>query len=88
MDTEDDIDRAQRAKRGTPFLSSTQAAAWLGIAHRRLQRLRAEGEGPIFRIHSRYVQYHVDDLVAWSNEQATRKVRRARSRKARENENG
>jgi hypothetical protein len=32
--------------------------------------LRRDGKGPVFRLHSRFVQYHIDDLDAWSEEQA------------------
>lgn len=75
MDSDDDIARAQRAKRGTPFLNTDQAAAWLGLSRRLLQKLRAKGEGPIFRRHSRFVQYHIDDLASWSRDHATHESR-------------
>jgi DNA-binding transcriptional MerR regulator len=63
---EDDIARAARAKRGSPFLTTEQAAFYLGLSPRKLQALRASGLGPRFRRHSRYVRYHIDDLDAWS----------------------
>lgn len=58
--------RAARAKKGSPFLSTEQAAFYLGLSPRKLQAMRAEGEGPGFRRHSRYVRYHIDDLDDWS----------------------
>jgi hypothetical protein len=64
--TDDENARAQRARRGTPFLNTDQAAAYLGFSRRLLQKLRARGEGPQYRRHSRFVQYHIDDLDAWS----------------------
>ncbi|HTU12139.1 MAG TPA: helix-turn-helix domain-containing protein [Allosphingosinicella sp.] len=67
---EDDIGRAARAKKGSPFLSTEQAAFYLGLSARKLQRLRAEGIGPRFRRHSRYVRYHIDDLDLWSRDSA------------------
>ena len=71
--TSDDLnERVARAKRGSPFLNTDQAAAYLGISGRLLKRLRATGDGPIFRRHSRYVQYHLDDLDAWSRERSAR----------------
>jgi len=70
MDTPDDIERAQRAKRGSPFLNTDQAAAWLKISSRLLKQLRASGQGPVFRRHCRFVQYHIDDLDAWSRAQS------------------
>jgi hypothetical protein len=63
---DDAIARAQRAKKGCPFLSTEQAAFYLGLSARKMQALRREGAGPPFRRHSRYVRYHIDDLEAWS----------------------
>ena len=74
MDNDDTIERANRAKRGSPFLNTDQAAAYLKISSRLLKRLRVKGAGPTFRRHCRFVQYHIDDLDAWSAEQATRTV--------------
>jgi hypothetical protein len=72
MDSEDDIARAIRSKRGSPFLNTEQAAAYLNMSGSLLKRLRRDGKGPTFRRHSRSVRYHVDDLAAWSREHATR----------------
>lgn len=66
MMEDDGIARAARAKKGTPFLTTEQAAFYLGLSARKLQQLRARGEGPIFRRHCRYVRYHIDDLDRWS----------------------
>lgn len=63
---EDDVTRAARAKRGSPFLSTEQAAFYLGLSPRKLQSMRVDGKGPSFRRHGRYVRYHIDDLDAWS----------------------
>ena len=76
MDNPDDIERAQRAKRGSPFLNTDQAAAYLKISSRLLKRLRVGGEGPVFRRHSRFVQYHIDDLDLWSREHSAREIGR------------
>jgi hypothetical protein len=65
---EDAIARASKAKKGSPFLNTEQAAFYLGLSPRRLQELRSAGEGPRFRRHSRYVRYHIDDLDQWSRE--------------------
>lgn len=65
---DDDIARAARAKKGSPFLSTEQAAFYLGLSARKLQTMRASGSGPRFRRHSRYVRYHIDDLDAWSRQ--------------------
>jgi len=76
MDSDDDITRANRAKRGSPFLNTDQAAAYLKLSSRLLKRLRRDGKGPVFRRHSRYVQYHIDDLDAWSDERSARELGR------------
>ncbi|KKC23870.1 helix-turn-helix domain-containing protein [Sphingomonas sp. SRS2] len=65
----DAIDRAERAKRGSPFLNTDQAAHYLGLSRRFLQKLRSKGEGPLHRHHSTMVQYHIDDLQDWSQSQ-------------------
>ena len=63
---EDEVARAARARKGCPFLSTEQAAFYLGLSARKLQAMRGDGTGPRFRRHSRYVRYHIDDLDAWS----------------------
>lgn len=71
----DDIDRASSARRGSPFLNTEQAAAWLGVSSRSLKRMRVRGDGPVLRRHCRFVQYHIDDLDAWSREHSARGIR-------------
>ncbi|ATE65159.1 helix-turn-helix transcriptional regulator [Rhizorhabdus dicambivorans] len=71
--SDDDIARAERARHSHPFLNTAQAAHYLGLSTRLLERMRSRGEGPPFRRHSRFVRYHVDDLIAWS--EATRPER-------------
>jgi hypothetical protein len=63
---DDEIARAERAKKGSPFLCTEQAAFYLGLSARKLQAMRRDGTGPSFRRHSRYVRYHIDDLDCWS----------------------
>lgn len=72
---EDDIQRAARAKKGSPFLSTEQAAFYLGLSARKLQQMRAAGAGPSFRRHCRYVRYHIDDLDAWSRNSGVQELR-------------
>jgi len=66
MDQDDDVARARRATKGTPFLSPEQAAHYLGLSVRTLQYHRNRGTGPRFRRHCRHIRYHIDDLDAWS----------------------
>lgn len=66
MIMDDEVARAARAKKGSPFLSTEQAAFYLGLSARKLQAMRSCRTGPAFRRHSRYVRYHIDDLDSWS----------------------
>jgi hypothetical protein len=74
---DDDIARASRARKGSPFLSTEQAAFYLGLSARKLQAMRGACSGPAFRRHSRYVRYHIDDLDAWSKGVSTGSARHA-----------
>jgi len=74
---EDAITRAVRARKGSPFLATEQAAFYLGLSARKLQQMRAAGTGPRFRRHCRYVRYHIDDLDAWSTGVSTQRASRA-----------
>jgi len=76
MDLDDEITRANRARRGSPFLNTDQAAAYLKLSARQLKRLRRAGRGPVYRRHSRFVQYHIDDLDGWSRDHARRDFER------------
>lgn len=63
---DDEIIRAAKAKKGSPFLNTAQAAFYVGLSRRTLEKMRLTGGGPRFRKHGRYVRYHIDDLDAWS----------------------
>ncbi len=65
---EDEIIRAANAKKGSPFLDTEQAALYVGLSRRTLEKMRTIGGGPRFRKHGRYVRYHIDDLDGWSAE--------------------
>jgi excisionase family DNA binding protein len=58
--------RAANAKKGSPFLTTVQAAHYIGLSPRTFERMRRAGGGPRFRKHGRYVRYHIADLDAWS----------------------
>ena len=73
---DDDILRAERARSGSPYLNTAQAAHYLGISVRSLQRMRArnsERDGPTPRRHARMVLYHIDDLRGWSQTRSDEK---------------
>lgn len=68
---DDAIERAERARRGSPYLNTAQAAHYLGVSQSYLEKLRSRGGGPVYRRHLPMVQYHIDDLVAWSRSRAS-----------------
>lgn len=63
---QDDQSRASDAKKGSPFLTTREAAHYLCLSYRTLEKMRLTGHGPRFRKHGRYVRYHIADLDAWS----------------------
>ena len=75
----DHTDRADVARHGSPYLNARQAAFFLKMSPRSLQRLRASGKGPTVRRHARMVLYHIDDLEAWSRSRADAPAREAQS---------
>lgn len=62
--------RANQARRGCPFLTTAQAAYYIGLSRQTLEKMRSRGQGPRFRKHGRYVRYHIDDVDAWSDASA------------------
>ena len=65
-DEDDDIAKAALARKGSPFLNTSQAAHYLCLSSRRLEEMREDGTGPIYRKHGASVRYHIKDLDAWS----------------------
>lgn len=66
MISQDTAERAQHARKICPFLTAKQAAFHLGLAVGTLKKMRADGRGPLCRMHGRTWRYHIDDLEAWS----------------------
>ena len=52
---------------GTKYLSTREAAAWLGLSPRTLDRYRVSGDGPAFQRFGSRVRYLAADLVAWAS---------------------
>lgn len=69
---DDEIARAAKAKKGCPFLNTDQAAFYVGLSSRTLEKMRTHGAGPRFRKHGRYVRYHIVDLEGWSERETKR----------------
>lgn len=67
---DDEATRAAMAKKGSPFLSTAQAAFYIGLSRRTLEKMRTHGGGPKYRKHGRYVRYHIKDLDDWSTSRA------------------
>ena len=63
---DDEITRASLARRRSPYLNAKQAAHYLSVSIKTLERLRKVGDGPVFRKLGWIIRYHVDDLKAWS----------------------
>lgn len=61
---------APTTRSGSPFLSTKQAADYVGLSPRTLEKMRVVGGGPTYRKHGRYVRYHIDDLSGWSTSNA------------------
>ncbi|HTM81916.1 helix-turn-helix domain-containing protein [Asticcacaulis sp.] len=74
---DDDVARASKAKRGSPFLNTAQAAFYVGLSLKTLEIMRSEQRGPEFRRHGRYIRYHIDDLDTWSRRSADVTLRQA-----------
>ena len=51
---------------GTKYLSTREAAAWLGLSPRTLDRYRVSGEGPAFHRFGSRVRYLAADLDDWA----------------------
>lgn len=69
---DDEIDRAAKAKKGCPFLNTDQAAFYVGLSRRTLEKMRTHGGGPRSRKHGRHVRYHIVDLDLWSEGEGKR----------------
>jgi hypothetical protein len=54
------------ARQECPFLTTKQAAHYLLLSSRTLEKMRMSASGPSFRKHGRYVRYHIRDLESWS----------------------
>ena len=67
-------------------LDTREAAAWLGLSPKTLERYRVSGEGPDFQKFGSRVRYLLTDLEKWASTRrwtSTSEERRARRRKAR-----
>jgi len=63
---DDNNPKLPAAKLASPFLTTPQAADFIGLSARTLERMRTKGQGPDYRKHGRYVRYHINEIKAWS----------------------
>jgi len=77
---ENECVRAEKARQGSPLLTTKQAAYYLGISTRTLQKMRTDGRGPRYCKHGSYVRYRIDDLEAWLKEKPCQSAPEQRGR--------
>ncbi len=65
----------------TRHLDTREAAAWLGLSPKTLERYRVSGEGPEFRRFGSRVRYLLADLEAWASARRVPASDRRRSRR-------
>ncbi len=73
---DDEVNRANTARKGSPYLGTQQAGFYLGLSTKTLARLRVTGGGPPYRKLGSTIRYHVDDLKSWSQSETQSKARR------------
>lgn len=66
-----------RGPEQSPFLTTEDAARYLALSPKTLEKFRVYGGGPTFRRHGRKVLYAKADLQAWSDERAYRSTSQA-----------
>ncbi len=63
-----------------PFLTTGEAARYLGLSPRTLEGLRRRGGGPVFRALSRnLVRYRLEDLTSWADSRCAPHTAKARA---------
>jgi hypothetical protein len=58
------------ARAASRYLTNTEAAQFLRLSPRTLEKQRVLGGGPRYRKFGRRVLYAVDDLESWANERS------------------
>ena len=85
-DAEGDPPVAREDPDAVQGLDTREAAAWLGLSPKTLERYRVSGEGPDFQRFGARVRYLLEDLEAWASARrwtSTTEERAARRRKKR-----
>jgi hypothetical protein len=66
---------SRRSQRQNSLLATWSLIRIIGMKHltpNTLEKWRVQGGGPPYRKHGRYVRYHLEDLIAWSEAQKRR----------------
>lgn len=50
----------------SPYMSSAEAAKYLGLTRSTIDHYRCSGQGPKYRKHGGRVFYHIEELDTWS----------------------
>lgn len=58
----------------TKYLTNSEAAAYLRLSPRTLEKHRVIGDGPRFRKFGRSVRYDIVDLISWANDRGHAKT--------------
>ena len=66
-DLEREGDTRMNDNNGRHYLSTREAAAWLGLSPRTLDRYRVSGAGPVFHRFGSRVRYLLADLETWAS---------------------
>ena len=56
----------------TPFMNTREAAEYLRISHRTLEKKRADGTGPQYKKLGRRVVYEREEVAEWATAQTRR----------------
>lgn len=64
------MSEAASARTTSRYLTNAEAAAFLRLSPRTLEKHRVLGGGPRFRKFGRRVLYAIDDLERWANERS------------------
>lgn len=65
---DDDCRRAEKARGGSPYLLSKEAARYLRVEPQTLAKMRMQKRGPKYDKRGRFIRYHIADLDAWLKE--------------------
>lgn len=56
------------------YLTTKEAARYIALSPRTLEKYRRTGEGPLFRRFGGRVVYALDDIEAWANKAVRRSI--------------